>query len=76
MILRFLFFVWTFCKALSLLAEVSHDEAKMPRRERPQLAGNKALSNEKYRYYINIFIYLFIYYCCYYYYYYYYHTRD
>ena len=61
MILRFLFFVWTFCKALSLLAEVSHDEAKMPRRERPLLAGNKALSNEKYRHYINIFIYLFIY---------------
>ena len=60
MILRFLFFVWTFCKALSLLAEVSHDEAKMPRRERPLLAGNKALSNEKYRHYINIFIYLFI----------------
>ena len=28
---------------LSLLAEVSQDEAKMPRRERPLLAGNHTL---------------------------------
>ena len=28
---------------LSLQAEVSHDEAKMPRRERPLLAGNHTL---------------------------------
>ena len=33
----------------SLLAEVSHDEAKMPRRERPLLAGNRMSRKEGYK---------------------------
>ena len=39
---------------VSLLAEVSHDEAKMPRRERPLLAGNTVVGALLYLYYIQL----------------------